>query len=65
MPDIDLLDRIWFGNSLSQWLVAAATLGAAYVVLSLLRRFSVRRLGVLAARSATHLDDLGDRKSVV
>ncbi len=59
MPDIELLDRVWFGNSLRQWLFALSAFGVAYLLLSLLRRFSVRRLGVLAARSATHLDDLG------
>ena len=36
-----------------------ATLGAVYVVLSLGRRLAVRRLGAMAARSQTRVDDLG------
>ena len=59
MPDLHLLDRIWFGNSVRQWLIAIATLGAVYVVLSLGRRLAVRRLGAMAARSQTRVDDLG------
>ena len=59
MPDLHLLDRIWYGNSVRQWLIAIATLGAIYVVLALARRVAVRRLGALAARSATRIDDLG------
>ena len=59
MPDIELLDRIWYANSLRQWLIALALLGGVFVVLALLRRVLVRRLGVLAARSATRVDDIG------
>ena len=55
---IDLLDRTWYGASLSQWLLAAATLGGVYVTLAVTRRVLVRRLGALAARTATEWDDL-------
>lgn len=58
MPEIDLLDRTWFGATLTQWLLAAATLGGVYVALALLRRLLVHRLGAMAARTTTHLDDL-------
>ena len=36
-----------------------ATLGAVYVVLAFGRRLAVHRLGTMAARSATRVDDLG------
>ena len=59
MPEIELLDRVWYANSLRQWLIALALLGGVFVVLSLLRRVLVGRLGALAARSATRVDDIG------
>lgn len=56
---MELLDRVWYGNSLRQWLIAAVVLGVVYLVLALARRILVKRLGALAARSTTHIDDLG------
>jgi len=52
------LDRIWYGASATQWLIAALTLGGVYVALALLRSILVRRLGTLAARTTTDWDDL-------
>jgi small-conductance mechanosensitive channel len=59
VPELELLDRVWYANSLRQWLIALSLLGGVFVVLSLLRRVLVRRLGALAARSATRVDDIG------
>ena len=59
MLEIDLLDRAWYGNTLRQWLIALAVLGGVFLALSLVRRVLVRRLGALAARSATRVDDVG------
>jgi hypothetical protein len=59
VSDFELLDRLVYGNSVRQWLIAAVTLGAVYVLLSLTRRVLVRRIGAIAARSATQIDDLG------
>lgn len=59
MPDLELLDRVWYANTLRQWLIALAVFGGVYVGLSLLRRVLVRRLGALAARSSTRVDDVG------
>ncbi len=58
MPHFELLDRHWYGATVTQWLIALATLGAAYLVLSVLQRFIVRRLRALAARTSTQLDDV-------
>lgn len=55
---LDLLDRPWYGATMTQWLVAAATLGAVYVALAVLRRVLVRRLGAIAVRTTTDWDDL-------
>jgi small-conductance mechanosensitive channel len=58
VPDIELLDRIFYGATVTQWLLAAATLGGVYIALALLRRLLVHRLGAMAARTATHIDDV-------
>jgi len=55
---LNLLDRVWYGASLKQWLVATAVLAAAYLILALLQRIVARRLEVLAARTETDWDDL-------
>jgi small-conductance mechanosensitive channel len=55
---LDLPQRHWYGASLTQWLFAAATLGAVYVGLAIVRRVLVRRLGALAVRTTTDWDDL-------
>jgi small-conductance mechanosensitive channel len=54
----DLLERSWYGATMTQWLTAAATLGGVYLALTVLRRLLVRRFGALAARTATDWDDL-------
>ena len=59
MTDFELLDRVWYANTLRQWLIATAVLGGVFVALSLLRRILLRRLGALAARSSTRIDDVG------
>ena len=41
MYPLDFLDRSWLGASVRQWLLAAATLGAVYVTLWVLRRVLV------------------------
>ena len=59
MLEIELLDRVWYANTLRQWLIALAVLGGVFVGLSLLRRVLIRRLGAIATRSATRVDDIG------
>lgn len=58
MPRIGLLDRTWYGDTVTQWLVALATLLAVYLVLLVARRVLVRRLGALASRTSTQWDDV-------
>lgn len=57
MPGIGLMDRVWYGATVTSWLVALATLGGVYLLLSVLRRQLVRRLSRLAARTSTDWDD--------
>ncbi len=53
-----VLDAIYFGNSLSAWLTAAAIFVVALAVLVLVRRELIRRLAVSAPRTPTEVDDL-------
>jgi len=52
------LHRSWHGATLTQWLFAAVVFLGVYVLLAVTRRVMVRRLGALAARTTTQLDDL-------
>src|SRR3954470_16458105 len=54
----DWLHYPWRGATVTQWLLAAVAFGGAYVLLAVARRLLVRRLGTLAARTVTQLDDL-------
>jgi small-conductance mechanosensitive channel len=57
MPRIGLFGRAWYGTTITQWLLAAATLFGVYLALAVGRRVLVKRLGVLAARTTTDWDD--------
>ncbi len=56
--DLHFLDRVFFGATLTQWLIALATFGGVYVLLALVRRLVERRLGAIAARTSTEVDDV-------
>ncbi len=55
---MELLDRIFYGNPLFDWIIAAAVSIALAVVFHFLKHLLVRRLSTLAAKTATRLDDL-------
>lgn len=54
----DALDAIYLGNSLRAWITAGVIFVVALAVLVLLRRLLIRRLAVVAPRTATDVDDL-------
>jgi small-conductance mechanosensitive channel len=54
---MEILDQLYFGNSLRQWLIALGVVVATLVVLKLLRGFLIRRLARLAEKTATQIDD--------
>lgn len=58
MSFVPWLDRVYFGATFAQWLTALATLAGVYLALALARRVLVRRLGALAARTVTRVDDV-------
>jgi small-conductance mechanosensitive channel len=47
----------YFGNSARAWLIAAIVAVLVYLVLAIVRRVLISRLGALAARTDTDLDD--------
>jgi small-conductance mechanosensitive channel len=54
----DLLERELWGVIVLRWIEAAAVGVTVFILLILIRRFLVRRLGGLAARTATAVDDI-------
>jgi len=54
----EILDRRYYGASVTRWLLAVATLFGTYLVLTVLQRWMKHRVGKFAARTATTWDDL-------
>src|SRR5262245_51634020 len=54
----DLLRTQWYHNSLQAWLVAALTATVALLLLLVVRRTLLSRLGALAARTTNNIDDM-------
>lgn len=58
MPQFAFLQRVYFNNSVSEYMLAAATFLAVLWVFLIVRRVFINRLQALAKMTATHLDDL-------
>src|SRR5690348_4671528 len=58
MTPLDLLEKRFYGASLTRWLLALATLFAVYLVLSLSRRLLKKWVGKWAQQTETEWDDL-------
>jgi small-conductance mechanosensitive channel len=52
------MEYVFFGNSVTKWLSALGVALAVTLTLWLVKHVVVRRLGVIAARTATRLDDV-------
>jgi small-conductance mechanosensitive channel len=57
-PVSEILHRVFLGNPLEAWLTAALTATILFVVLLIVRRLLVSRLGKLAARTTNQIDDM-------
>jgi len=55
---MELLGKIYFGNSLQSWLVALGIFIATFIVIKSVQTAVLLRLAKLAATTATHIDDL-------
>lgn len=51
------MSSIYFGNSIRAWLIAGLIAVVIYAVLAIARRLLISRLGALAARTETDIDD--------
>ncbi len=51
------MSSIYFGNSIRAWLIAGLIAAVIYAVLAIARRLLISRLGALAARTETDIDD--------
>jgi len=57
-PIVDYLHRQFLNNTLQAWLTAALTTAVVLLVALVIRRVLVSRLGALAGRTSTQIDDL-------
>jgi small-conductance mechanosensitive channel len=57
-PLVDVLQYSFLGNTVDAWLTAALTAAVALLVTIVLRRLLISRLGQLAERTTTHVDDM-------
>lgn len=58
-PNIqEILGRQFLGNSVREWIVALAVLAGSFLLLGLVKRLVIFRLGKLAAQTETDIDDL-------
>ena len=55
---LDLLDRRYYGASVTRWLLALAVLFGSYLLLTVLQRWVKHRVAKWAARTTTEWDDL-------
>jgi len=55
---MNFLDQTHWGNTVQQWLLAGLIVIVTFVILSLIKRFLVRRLRDFAGRTKTNIDDL-------
>jgi len=55
---LELLNQVYFGNTLQSWLVASGILAAVFTFLILAQKIVVSRLSKLAAATDNQLDDL-------
>src|SRR6266550_1415767 len=58
MRATQFLDQTFYNNSVRQWGIALAVALASFLALLLLRRLLVGRLGAIAKRTTTELDDI-------
>lgn len=58
MPFDQFLDRTLLGNSMREWAIALAAAVAAFLALLLVRVLLVGRLGAIAKRTTTEVDDI-------
>ncbi len=55
---LEWLARVYFQNTMQQWLTSLAAALSLWLGLRILRRFILRRLEVISTRTATKIDDL-------
>jgi len=53
-----LMERVVFENTVQEWIVALSILGGGFLLLGLAKRLVIYRLGLLAAKTETDIDDL-------
>ena len=55
---MDLLESVYLGNTVKDWLIAAGIAAVVFVVLQVIQRVAVRKLSKVAAKTDNKIDDL-------
>lgn len=55
---MELLGKIYFGNSMQSWLVAVGIFAVTFALFKIVLKVLINRISALAITTATHLDDL-------
>jgi small-conductance mechanosensitive channel len=55
---MDLLESVYLGNTVRDWLIAAGIAAVVFVVLQVIQRVAVRKLSKVAAKTDNKIDDL-------
>ena len=55
---MDLLQRVYMGNTLQSWLIAVCILIVVFTVLKIIQRVAIHKLSKLAAATDNQIDDL-------
>ncbi|MFA5324125.1 MAG: hypothetical protein WC373_15740, partial [Smithella sp.] len=55
---MNLLQEIYFGNTLQEWIVALSTFAVIFTVLKILQTIATRKLSKLASLTSNQIDDL-------
>ena len=55
---MDVLQTVYFNNTLLQWIIAIGIAVVSYIVVHVLRLLVVRRLAAVAERTASQIDDI-------
>jgi small-conductance mechanosensitive channel len=55
---MNFFDEVYFGNTLHSWVTALVVAIGATILLSIVKRIVVHRLGILAQKTTTDIDDL-------
>jgi len=55
---MNLLESVYMGNTLQNWIIALSVLSGGFILLKIIQRLAIGRLGKLARQTNNEIDDL-------